>query len=274
MLAKEHQFAAACDQWLRAWELAKQMATPEMTKLDDFREAHGGLTEFPLNWCGDLEMTLYDVGFENPVYWEHRLRYAREFVQQFPNEDTLNYLNFKRAEGEALWRLGRVEESEACYADLVQKLPDEAWAYIGWADGYWLFTDSAKDYEKGEAIMKRALDRPDLHDRNDVLDRLADLYQEWEKPQQLAEVEAELAAIVSAEAERKAAAEAATQELEQAIEGTWSVAESLGFKPLQPGEISGYVPYQAPDRPGRNDPCWCGSGKKYKHCHWRSDHQR
>jgi hypothetical protein len=24
-------------------------------------------------------------------------------------------------------------------------------------------------------------------------------------------------------------------------------------------------------KPGRNDPCWCGSGKKYKHCHRRSD---
>ncbi len=22
---------------------------------------------------------------------------------------------------------------------------------------------------------------------------------------------------------------------------------------------------------GRNDPCWCGSGKKYKHCHYRTD---
>lgn len=22
---------------------------------------------------------------------------------------------------------------------------------------------------------------------------------------------------------------------------------------------------------GRNDPCWCGSGKKYKHCHWKED---
>jgi uncharacterized protein YecA (UPF0149 family) len=22
---------------------------------------------------------------------------------------------------------------------------------------------------------------------------------------------------------------------------------------------------------GRNDPCWCGSGKKYKKCHWLSD---
>ncbi|HBQ12041.1 MAG TPA: preprotein translocase subunit SecA [Myxococcales bacterium] len=27
------------------------------------------------------------------------------------------------------------------------------------------------------------------------------------------------------------------------------------------------------DKPklGRNDPCWCGSGKKYKHCHYRED---
>ncbi|NDJ85526.1 MAG: preprotein translocase subunit SecA [Chloroflexi bacterium] len=25
------------------------------------------------------------------------------------------------------------------------------------------------------------------------------------------------------------------------------------------------------DKIGRNDPCWCGSGKKYKHCHYRAD---
>jgi hypothetical protein len=28
-----------------------------------------------------------------------------------------------------------------------------------------------------------------------------------------------------------------------------------------------------PVRPGRNDPCWCGSGKKYKKCHLASDEQ-
>ena len=22
---------------------------------------------------------------------------------------------------------------------------------------------------------------------------------------------------------------------------------------------------------GRNDPCWCGSGKKYKYCHYEKD---
>jgi hypothetical protein len=24
----------------------------------------------------------------------------------------------------------------------------------------------------------------------------------------------------------------------------------------------------------RNDPCWCGSGKKYKRCHYHSDQKR
>ncbi len=25
---------------------------------------------------------------------------------------------------------------------------------------------------------------------------------------------------------------------------------------------------------GRNEPCWCGSGDKYKHCHWREDRRQ
>jgi hypothetical protein len=28
-----------------------------------------------------------------------------------------------------------------------------------------------------------------------------------------------------------------------------------------------------PKKLGRNAPCWCGSGKKYKHCHWVEDAQ-
>jgi preprotein translocase subunit SecA len=27
----------------------------------------------------------------------------------------------------------------------------------------------------------------------------------------------------------------------------------------------------AKEKLGRNDPCWCGSGKKYKLCHYRQD---
>lgn len=31
------------------------------------------------------------------------------------------------------------------------------------------------------------------------------------------------------------------------------------------------TPVTVGDKLGRNDPCWCGSGKKYKHCHLRKD---
>jgi methionyl aminopeptidase len=34
------------------------------------------------------------------------------------------------------------------------------------------------------------------------------------------------------------------------------------------------VAVQKQDRPGRNDPCWCGSGKKYKRCHLLADEQQ
>jgi len=27
------------------------------------------------------------------------------------------------------------------------------------------------------------------------------------------------------------------------------------------------------NKPGRNDPCYCGSGKKYKQCHWKADQE-
>ncbi|RLC90491.1 MAG: preprotein translocase subunit SecA [Chloroflexi bacterium] len=44
------------------------------------------------------------------------------------------------------------------------------------------------------------------------------------------------------------------------------------------GSTQAAPPPQTRSRPGtrklgRNDPCWCGSGKKYKSCHWRADNQ-
>ena len=42
--------------------------------------------------------------------------------------------------------------------------------------------------------------------------------------------------------------------------------ELLGLTTGQPTS-SLPAPARAKDRPGRNDPCWCGSGRKYKKCH-------
>jgi len=47
-----------------------------------------------------------------------------------------------------------------------------------------------------------------------------------------------------------------------------SLLERAGFTQEDPF-LARLLPYQATDRPevGRNDPCWCGSGRKYKRCH-------
>ncbi len=47
---------------------------------------------------------------------------------------------------------------------------------------------------------------------------------------------------------------------------------------MQPQTLGGgtngkTTPVRAAKTPGRNAPCWCGSGKKYKHCHMKSDQQ-
>ena len=41
---------------------------------------------------------------------------------------------------------------------------------------------------------------------------------------------------------------------------TDSSVEIGGLKVIPPGA--------AKKKPGRNEPCWCGSGKKYKKCHY------
>ena len=71
-------------------------------------------------------------------------------------------------------------------------------------------------------------------------------------------------------AEELAAYEARQREAQQAREMEFQHAEAQSALAGGPGDEE-----EAPDQPyrregrkvGRNDPCWCGSGKKFKHCH-------
>lgn len=53
-----------------------------------------------------------------------------------------------------------------------------------------------------------------------------------------------------------------------------SLLAAVGVRPRdgEPVELS--TPDAQSFRPGRNDPCWCGSGKKYKRCHLAADEGR
>ena len=50
------------------------------------------------------------------------------------------------------------------------------------------------------------------------------------------------------------------------------VVEALAA-PSSAGSLAAAPETVRRDKPkvGRNDPCWCGSGKKYKNCHMRED---
>ena len=100
-LQQANRLAAACDRWLEAWELVKRLARPTWRTTDAFDRTYG-MTQSIFNWCQDLEMELGNAGVRQPIYHEHRLRYAREFLAQFPDEDALFQVNFTRAQGEAL----------------------------------------------------------------------------------------------------------------------------------------------------------------------------
>jgi hypothetical protein len=107
-----------------------------------------------------------------------------------------------------------------------------------WSDHYWLYGDSPQEYDTAAGILKQALARPSLNDREYVLDRLAELYGKWGRPDAQAAVVAQR-------------------------------ASGKSRRPLQQSAPV-VVPSQvAPPakKPGRNDPCWCGSGNKYKRCH-------
>jgi tetratricopeptide (TPR) repeat protein len=191
---------------------------------------------------------LHNAGIGHPVYHERRLRYIQEFLTQFPDEDADTYVMFIRGQGEALWELGRRAEAEAVYAALVERYPDKGWAHIGWSDHYWQWgAPDPKEYDRAEAILQQALVRPRLEDRNDALDRLCSLYGEWGQKDKRAE---------------------AVAQLEQATKQ----ADAPRYFPDLPKPLSPTRPIASqPKKPGRNESCWCGSGKKYKHCYMKAD---
>jgi hypothetical protein len=80
-----------------------------------------------------------------------------------------------RAEAESYFRLGEVETAEARFEALIEAEPGSPWGYVGWSDEYWLFCDGPKNYDRAEHILQRALGRPDLEDRQVVLERLESL---------------------------------------------------------------------------------------------------
>jgi tetratricopeptide (TPR) repeat protein len=189
------QEVAAAKAWLAAWELFKAMLTPDIRAMPAFYTAHPKVRIDLEQWLMHLDMLLHNIGLEAAHYHAERLRVSREYQHLFPEMDADTRVHITRAEAEALWALGRQPEAEAVYHQLVVTLSDQARGYIGWADHYVLFGDRAHKYARAEALLKQALSRPYLDDRPSVLERLINLYDAWDRPQDIPPLEQELRAL-------------------------------------------------------------------------------
>ena len=92
-------------------------------------------------------------------------------------------------------------------------------------------------------MVRRVLERPNLDTPEDVNDRLKLLYKQ---------------------SGRSAEGVASTKQVKPPAPGRVEFnPSSLPPEKQQPARVE--------PPPKRNDPCWCGSGKKFKHCHMKAD---
>jgi hypothetical protein len=236
------------------------------TSLRAFDERFRG-TQFLSNWVQDLEMELRNAGLQNPVYLEHRIRYCEDFLSRFGEDDDLRHENMRRAVAESWADLGQRSRSDALFEQWLKDDPQWGWGWIGWADTYWFIKEADRDLPRAEALLKRGLDVPGVRDRNHIMERLLNLYDEQGRTTEAGALKQQLTTGPSA-----------TTTVERVGDRQLSLKTKLDFGegglPLdQLDQVLSQFrqtppPLKARPNPNidRNDPCPCGSGKKYKKC--------
>lgn len=131
--------------------------------------------------------------------------------------------------------------------------------------------------EVGTQAARRGLElvesTGDPHKLRDQLLRSLDDMQQSERHGR----EAEVTPVVLADLRAALALDFGAGEHRPAVELCWELVPDLDHVPVKrPPEKPDLQPVrlvqQRPSRKlKRNDPCWCGSGKKYKRCHVRAD---
>jgi tetratricopeptide (TPR) repeat protein len=178
----------AYEDWLRAWELLRDHTPDHITTFDALET----LFHLDVQDCAvtemlyELDMALHNEGLEDARLTATRAEVARWVYTHFTEESPLNLGNFRGYEAVSLWELGQTEQAEARFQALTETFPTFAWGYIWWGDQYWMSDWSyeyAPDYDRAEAIYRRALAIPNIEDRGDVQDRLDDLADEQAHPE-------------------------------------------------------------------------------------------
>ncbi len=197
---------------------------------------------------------------------------SQEVLSLFPNEGSLFTENMRRATAESHAKLGRREISDRLYRGWLEADPAWGWGWIGFSDTYFLVVpDETRDAERAEAILREGLAVADVRDRHDILHRLADICEDMGRKAEGAEVRREAEALEALQLEPSVTL------TEDPRTGSRTVSFDFGdegpslerlpeIRDLAHETLAATGAEVPRTKVGRNEPCPCGSGRKYKKC--------
>jgi tetratricopeptide (TPR) repeat protein len=232
----------------------------------------------PLLWYEDIFIDLAGASIGEPeaVYWAkralaHNLRYF----------EGLGAVDYLRDLVEAYLGVDELDTALSILAGILRYDPAYIWTYNLMAisfDRYGLVELGTSATQRGLALIDARGDEEELH--RQLTDCLADM----EKAERRGR-EAEVDPQVLDELRRALALDFEEGEDREPADLLRDLVPDIDEvevkRPMRPSDFP--LPSRAslkrrtqttPTLPGRNDPCWCGSGKKYKHCHWREDRRK
>jgi hypothetical protein len=146
----------ACDKWLKVWEGIKYRIRKDFNTLEYLDKAYCG--SFDIRYfCQELESELYNAGIDDPKYFEIRIKYCKEFLHYFQNEDEELIHQIRRAIIESLVRLNKLEEAKNECEKLILDFPKNPWSYIAYGDVYCLHKSEIYDAVKARELYQKGL---------------------------------------------------------------------------------------------------------------------
>ncbi len=203
---------------------------------------------------------------------------AKDIDVLFPGEiETLPNMLKQKEQDEVTEYL--VEKAEAVYSEKEQKIGEEFWAqivrglFISTVDQFWTqHLTAIDDLREGINLRGYAQMDPLVEYKNEAFRMFEELIgninheftrrvlhiqiEQYEKPEQKEEKQEELKEAQEKKSKMVLKA-ASNKSAYQAATGETASAEEVATESVHVHK-----------KPGRNDPCWCGSGKKYKKCHY------
>ncbi len=266
-LLASRDVVAACRIWLEAWnDVVRLLDKAGIESIEDFDKRFRG-TQSLFNWIQDLESELWNAGLEERQFLSERIALCEEGLRRFRCDADLMTENWRRALAESYFELGKAEKVEALYREWLDIDPCWGWGWIGWSDCYRFTRNERVDLNRCEQILREGFAIAAVRDHADIADRLADVCEEQGRDEEAKDFR------------RRSERRAATVEVSRTVSSLGKVLRKktqVNFgeaglplsKISSPAGLSSDTPTPPVTRQkvGRNEPCPCGSGKKFKKC--------